>query len=83
MLKPGVATEENVSGVGKGGFPPNVSQDNNVPQGMSYNDEKKDDAMPDPTPLTLSIDDESLMALREMIELQATKIKELQDRMRS
>jgi hypothetical protein len=50
---------------------------------MSYNDEKKDDAMPDPTPLTLSIDDESLMALREMIELQATKIKELQDRMRS
>lgn len=83
VLKPEVPTEEIDSGVGKGGFSPNLSADSYRPQGVSHNDEKKDDVTPDPTPLTLSIDDESLMALREMIELQAIKIKELQDRMRS
>ena len=60
-----------------------VSVDNHGMQNISYDDKKKDDALPDPAPLALSIDDESLRALREMIELHAIKIQELQDRMRS
>ncbi|KAL3789416.1 hypothetical protein HJC23_001964 [Cyclotella cryptica] len=83
VLKPVVAVEENGSAVGMDDFFPSVSEDNHASQTMSYDDEKKDDVISNSAPLTLSIDDESLMALREMIELQAVKIKELQDRMRS
>jgi hypothetical protein len=70
----------------KGGLVNDVPHlsDDNTPRSMDDYDEKKDDALPDSRMnLPQSLDEDSLAALREMIESQAVKIKELQNRMQS
>jgi hypothetical protein len=62
--------------------PRTMSDITDTPRSMNGSDEKKcDAASSDDLPLPQSVEDESLKTLRDMIEMQAAKIKELQERM--